>query len=98
MFKCDLNIKNTNVDSYLEAHNWWKWSKLEKVKMLTFDFEKSEKSNSDRLYIQMWFEFRKINVDSCSKGISQDRQNDKKSKSWLLTWNNQSLTLTWLIK
>ena len=33
--------------------------------MLTFDFEKS---NFDRLYIQMLFEFKKMNVDSCLKG------------------------------
>ena len=50
MLECDLNIKNINVDSYSKAQKLWKWLKLLKVKMLTFDFEKS---NFNRFYIQM---------------------------------------------
>ena len=43
MYRCDLNIKNMNMDSYSEAKNWC-------------DFEKS---NFDWLYIQIWFAFQK---------------------------------------
>ena len=82
MFKCDLNIKNMNADTYSKARNWYKWLKLLKVKMLTSDFEKS---NFVKLYIQMWFEFQEN-----ERILAQEVKIKQKEKMV----KNQSLTLT----
>ena len=72
MFKYDLNIKNMNIYSYLEAQNWWKWSKLWKVKMLTFLLWKVKLWLKSQTLIDLIFKcdlnFRELNADLCSGG------------------------------
>ena len=93
MFKCDSNIKNMNTDSYLIARNWYKWSKLWKVKRLTFFFEKSNCQPLIDFIFKCDLSSGKMNVDlDWEVKISQDRQNGKKLECWLLTWKSQSLT------